>query len=237
MTAARRLVMPAVSTLAMLVVLLGLGTWQVERLMWKTALLAQVSDAETRPAIPLPATPTPFAKVRADGVLRQDLAVQYGAFVRDTPAGPVIGADRIVPLERGGDVPIMVDLGWVPTDHAPLFPLSAAPVAIEGYVRAPEHPGWLAATDDTAGRRFYTLDPAAIGVALGLARVAPFTLVALGPMPKGGVPDPAHALPRPPNDHLSYAITWYGLALVLLVIFAVYARRALAAGPDGSHGA
>ena len=82
-----------------------------------------------------------------------------------------------------------------------------------GYVRPPEHPRWFGATDDPAARRFFALDPAAIGAALGLAEVAPFTLVALGPA--GGVPEPAQALPRPPNDHLGYAITWFGLAGLL----------------------
>ena len=41
-------------------------------------------------------------------------------------------------------------------------------------------------------------------------------------------PDPARHLPRPPNNHLSYAITWYGLAVALLAIFIVWARK-------GSH--
>lgn len=85
----------------------------------------------------------------------------------------------------------------------------------------------FAATDDTELRRFYTLDPAAIGAALSLGRVAPFTLVALGPTPPEGYPDPAKRLPRPPNDHLSYAITWYSLAGTLLVVFFVYSRKVL----------
>jgi surfeit locus 1 family protein len=42
-----------------------------------------------------------------------------------------------------------------------------------------------------------------------------------------GLPDPARTLPRPTNSHLGYAITWYGLALSLLGVFAVWARRRL----------
>ena len=49
-------------------------------------------------------------------------------------------------------------------------------------------PGWFSATDDPAARQFYTLDPAAIGAALGLPRVAPFILVALGPAAAGALP-------------------------------------------------
>ena len=53
------------------------------------------------------------------------------------------------------------------------------------------------------------------------------TLVALGPAPSQGYPDPAKHLPRPPNDHLQYALTWYGFAATLLVIFFLYARKVL----------
>ncbi|MBN8904164.1 MAG: SURF1 family protein, partial [Rhodospirillales bacterium] len=72
---------------------------------------------------------------------------------------------------------------------------------------------------------FYTLDPAAIGRALGLPTVAPYTIVALGDTPPQRWPDPAKHLPRPPNNHLSYAITWYGLAAALVVIFILWARK------------
>ena len=63
-----------------------------------------------------------------------------------------------------------------------------------------------------------------IGALVGLPRVAPYTLVVVGP---AGAPDPVRSLPRPPNNHLSYAITWYGLAVSLLVIFVLYARKVL----------
>ena len=72
---------------AMLAVLLGLGTWQVERLHWKLDVLAQIARAEAAPAVPLPAEPDPFTKVQVTGQLRDDLAASYGAEVRDTPAG------------------------------------------------------------------------------------------------------------------------------------------------------
>lgn len=221
----RRLLVPAISTAFMLPVLLALGTWQVERLYWKRGLLTQIDAAEQRPAVPLPADPTPFAKVVATGHLRRDLAALYGAEVRDERTGPVLGGQLIEPLERADADPVLVDLGWVPQDRWHDLPNSPDEAHIEGYARPPDHPGWFSATDDTRGRLFYTLDPAAIGAALGLTKVAPFTLVALGTTPPAGYPDPARQLPRPANNHLQYAITWYGFALVLLVIFAIYVRN------------
>lgn len=209
----------------MLVVLIGLGNWQVRRLAWKTGLLAEIDRAEALPAIPLPPDPSPFAKVAVSGTLRGDLSVLYASEVHDTPTGPVMGAQLVTPLERPGADPILVDRGWIPGDSAASVPTPSGPVTVTGFVHPAEQAGMLSAKDDVAGRHFYTLDPPVIGAALGLKQVAPFTLVVMGP--PGGVPEPAQHLPRPPNNHLSYAITWYGLAVTLLVIFSLYARKAL----------
>jgi surfeit locus 1 family protein len=219
------LVVPALSTLLMFVVLVCLGVWQVHRLSWKQALLAAIDQAEASPAVDLPAVPRQFQKVRIAGRLRPDLVATYGAQVVDTSTGPVMGAQLVMPLERPGLPDILVDRGWVPEHAAVTTP--AGEVSVSGYVRMAERPGWFAATDDVAGRHFYTLDPAAIGRALGLRAVAPFTLVVLGAQSAdtGAYPLPAQHLPRPPNDHLSYAITWFGLAAVLLVVFIAYSRK------------
>ena len=165
--------------------------------------------------------------MQATGHLRDDLSASYGAEVRDTPAGTQLGTQLIVPLERDDGIAILVDRGWVP-DRRPR-PLAQADgdVTIEGYVRPSDTPGMFSATDSPATRQFYTLDAPAIGKALGLDRVAPFILVALGPPPPERYPDPARHLPRPPNNHLSYAITWYGLAIALVVIFVLWARKVL----------
>ena len=213
----------------MLAILLGLGTWQVERLHWKQALLAQLARAEAAPPIPLPANPEPFAKVAVSGHLRDDLSAQYGAEVHDTSSGPQLGAQLIVPLEREAADPILVDRGWVPPTRRQPIALPTGEVTIEGYVRPGEKSGVFSAKDDPAARQFYTLDPTAIGAALGLPQVAPFVLVAMGPAMPERWPAPAQHLPRPPNDHLSYAITWYGLAVSLVVIFVLWARKVLSA--------
>jgi len=214
-------------TLVMLGLLIGLGTWQVKRLAWKEGILRQIDQSERAPAMPLPADPAPFAKVRVEGRFRPDLAAFYGAEVRDTPGGPQLGTQLIMPLERAGAPPLLVDRGWVPTSRSEPIVTSAGPVDVTGFIRLPDKPGLFSASDDRTMREFYTLNPAAIGAALGLAEVAPYTLVALGTPTPASYPIPAEALPRPPNNHLSYAITWYGLAVTLVVIFALWARKAL----------
>ncbi|HUN43932.1 MAG TPA: SURF1 family protein, partial [Acetobacteraceae bacterium] len=223
----RRLLGPGLIALAMLAILIGLGTWQIYRLHWKEGILAQIARAEAAPPVPLHGDPTPFTKVAVTGRLRADLSASYGDDVRDMPAGPVMGSFLIQPLERPGHPPLLVDLGWVP-QHPPA-PIAQPPgeTTIVGFVHQGEKPGFFAAGDDPAARAFYTLDPQKIGASLGLPHVAPFILVAMGPAPPQRWPDPARHLPRPPNNHLNYAITWYSLAITLVVMFVIRARKAL----------
>ena len=221
----RRLLWPGLMTVIMLALTSALGAWQLERLAWKTALLQEIDRGGAAPGVPLTGDPKPFTKVRVAGRLRQDSQALYGVEVRSTAAGPAMGAFLLSPLDRPGLDPVIVDRGWVPLE-APR-PQGDVDTVIEGYVRAPEMPVRFGAKDDPVARRFYALDPAAIADSLGIAKAAPFTLVALGHVPPGTYPEPADTLPRPPNNHLSYAITWFGLAASLLVIFAVYARQAL----------
>ncbi|WP_428376104.1 SURF1 family protein [Lichenicoccus sp.] len=218
----RRLLVPFVCTLLLVALTTSLGIWQVHRLAWKQGLLAQIDVAERAPPVPLPRGPTPFQKIVVSGNLDGSRAVAYADDVRDDAQdNAVMGTHLVEPLLRAGQPPMLVDLGWEPYPPKP----RAGPTTITGFIRPAERPTWLSATDDPGHRRFYTLDPAAIARALRLPAPAPYTLVALGP---AAVPDPQRSLPRPPNDHLQYAITWFSLSLVGIVMFGVWALRALA---------
>jgi surfeit locus 1 family protein len=226
----RRLLWPGVMTVIMLVVLVGLGTWQVQRLHWKLGILAQIARAEASDPVPLPADPSPYVKVAVSGRFDTARSALYGAEVRDTPAGPEMGSQLVVPLDRDDAPPLLVDRGWVPQTRRRPIDQPEGTVTVVGYIRPADKSAWFSARDDVTGRQFFTLDPAVIGAALGLSRVAPFTLVVLGTAPAAHWPDPARHLPEPPNNHLSYAITWYGLAVALVVVFVVWARPRVGRG-------
>ncbi len=221
-----RLVGPAFLTALMLVLLVTLGVWQMRRLAWKTAILASIDSAERNPPVPLAPGVPPFARVSVAGVLSGPSAA-YADQVNDTPQGPKMGSQLLRLLSRPGAAPILVDLGWVPEGVS--VPVSPGVTTVVGYVRPGEHPSWKSAVDSASSRRFYTLDPGVIGSALGAPVVAPFTLVAMGQVQPGVYPQPADALPQPPNNHLSYALTWFGLAFVLVVVFGVHVRSILRA--------
>lgn len=216
-------------TLAMLAVLIGLGTWQVARMRWKERVLAEIALAEASPPRPLLANPKPFARVRVAGRIRPDLSALFGAEVRTLSSGPQMGARLIAVLERADGPPVLIDRGWVPTRRSRPIDTPEGEVAIDGFVHPGDKASWFSATDDIPGRRFYTLDPRVISAALGLRQAEPFIVVALGPATAGGWPDPARHLPRPPNNHLVYALTWYGFALTLVAVFVIWARKRLRA--------
>ncbi len=212
-------------TVAMLVVLVGLGTWQVHRLGWKSAILREITQSEARPGQPLPPSPAPFAKVVVTGSLRPAPTALFGAEVRTLPTGPAMGARLIGILDRPSDRPVLVDRGWVPAGMAVDAP--SGEVTLQGFVHPGDTASWFAATDDLTGRRFYTLDAGRIAAALGVPDALPFVIVALGPTPAHRWPDPAKHLPQPPNNHLIYAVTWYAFAVTLVIIFILWARKAI----------
>jgi len=228
----RRIILPSFLAMPVLGVLLGMGSWQVQRMGWKAGLLEQLTAAQAGPPGPA-TTPQPFAHIIASGRFRHDLELLLGSEVR----GSTLGAALITPLERAGAPALLVERGWVPRGRAGVA-RPEGEVTVQGYMRPAERPGLLSATDSPATRRFHNFDPAAMATALGHA-VAPFGLTVvvpgvarpdggLGGTPapnRGGLPTPATGFPQPNNPHLGYAITWFGLAIAWTVIFGLWANR------------
>jgi surfeit locus 1 family protein len=210
-------------------ILLGLGTWQVYRLHWKEGILAEIAAAEHNKPAPLTDHPPEYGRVSVAGRFDYAKAVRLGVDVRDTPQGAIMGHYQLVPLERDGATAVLVNRGWVPDTAKPQDPTGT--VTVTGYIRPGDHPSWFTPANDIPARQVYVLDPPAIAAALGAGPVEPFSLTVLGTVPDGTYPVPAADFPRPPNNHLSYAITWYSLAVALLVIFILRIR----AKPEGNE--
>jgi surfeit locus 1 family protein len=223
----RRLIAPGIAAFIVFWLLIALGVWQMHRLTWKEGIIASIRQAQTLAPIPLPPTPSPFEKVIVTGTWIPDKAALYGDEVHDTPNGPVPGADLIMALRRADGAVVLVDLGWVP-QQVPA-PLAHPPAGAVGYIHAPIQANWTSGTDDPAQGLYYTLDPAKIGAGMGLSDVAPYILIALGPLPPPGstMPQPEQDLPTPPNNHYGYALTWFGFAGVLVFQFIFFARKRL----------
>ena len=228
----RSLLAPALATLLAGTVLVGLGMWQLRRLAWKEALLARIEARAKAPPQALPpraqwAALDPdayeFRHVAATGTY--DNAAET-LILRASAEGP--GYHVLTPLRVNGWGTVLVDRGFVPEAlRDPALRHASeprGPVAVSGLMRAPEPRNLFTPTDDLARGQFFTRDPAAIAAYRGLADAAPFTIdVDPGATSPGGWPKPVVAALNIPNNHLSYALTWFGLAVGLLGVFVAYA--------------
>ena len=215
--------------LAALVVLASLGTWQVQRLTWKTELITRIQAGLDAAPVPLPADEAAIQAldhrpVTTAGILRLDRAFAKGSQQK----GGIPGARLIAPLERDDGVPILVDLGWIPEPVGDFLAAEPSPGA-EGFSATvyldhlPEKPPFRPANDPEA-RRWFWSDTPALREWTGLPDLAAATLVR---RPEGVERTPPIADPpalNVRNDHLGYALTWYGLALGLLVIYLLVGR-------------
>jgi surfeit locus 1 family protein len=229
------LLVPALLAFAVLV---ALGTWQIERKTWKEGLIAALTERLAAPPTALPAprawpsldpTTDEYRRVKFSATFdhgKEALVYAAGSAFRPDVSGP--GYWIFTPARLADGDFVMVDRGFVP--EARKDPASradgqiAGPVEIVGVMRWPDPRHWFSPADDPAHNLWFTRDPAAIAGAKGVGPVAPFYVEQASPVPPRGLPQPGKLVVNLPNSHLQYAVTWYGLALVLVVVFAVWAR-------------
>ena len=235
--ARRRLTTLTLSALVGFAALIGLGTWQVERLHWKEGLIAQRTAAISAPPAALPrrleaARPLEFHRVEAKGVFLHDREIPvHGIERRSGGAGYLV----LTPLRLEDGAVVFVERGWVPADkRAAQTRARGNPpgeVSVEGLLRlAPaEKPGWFLPANDPGGGEWFWIELPALARAAGVPEALPFYVEA-GPAPNpGGLPLGGQANTDLPNDHLQYAITWYALAAALAVIYLLLLRPERAA--------
>lgn len=234
-------VLAATGAGAAFLVLIGLGTWQMERRAWKRELLAQVEARVHAPARPVPVPAVWPRLTRAADEYRH--VVLRGRFdharealvyaVRGDEDGPPKGQGFLVvtPLLRADGPPVLVNRGFVP--QALRDPAARAEgqvsgeVEVRGLLRMPEDASWFVPANDPARDAFYRRDPVEIAAARGLAGAAPFMVDADATPVPGGWPLGGGTRIAFPNRHLEYALTWYGLAATLAGVLAAawWSRR------------
>ena len=230
----RRLLVPGVAALCALVVLLWLGTWQVERKAWKEALIATVTERFAAPPVRLPPpaewprldpSNDEFRRVAFSAEWLNDkeaLVYTTGSSLRADAAGP--GYWVFTPARVPGGI-VMVNRGFVPEGRQDPATRpegqTAGPIDIVGVMRWPETPGLFTPPGDPAKNLWFARDPAAMAAAKGVGAVAPFYVEQESPSVPGGLPQVGKLQPSLPNNHLGYALTWCGLALVLVVGFGI----------------
>ncbi|WP_396594291.1 SURF1 family protein [Brevundimonas sp. R86498] len=220
-TKARFPVLVTVFLAVCVVILIALGTWQLQRMQWKATLIARADEASALAPVPLTEVLTAHEpEFRKALVVCRGLAtapfVELQSIHDGEPGSRLISA--CVP--EGTSQTYLIDRGFVPqtvTDRPRVLP-STLPLALVVELRRSPPPGPM--TPAPAGRRFYGRDNAALSATLGADSPSEFTLFALtSPNPEL----PALVASAPPaafsNNHLGYALTWFGLALALVAFY------------------
>jgi cytochrome oxidase assembly protein ShyY1 len=229
-------------TLAMAALLIGLGVWQLQRRVEKHALITALTErlAAAPQALPPPSqwsalTPAhdEFRRVRfsASYETRPDAMVySAGSAVRNDISGP--GTWAFLPARLPTGETVVINTGFVQNtmqdraqqDRAVARLVTGAPVGMTGYLRFPETSGVLTPGQNAAARLWFVRDHHAMAKALGWGEVAPFYIDLESPAPQNGVPKPGPLEVHLNDDHLQYAITWFGLAAMVVVAFAIWVR-------------
>lgn len=235
---ARSLVVPCIAALAAFVVLIGLGTWQIQRKAWKEDLIASLTRRVTAPPAALP-SPEQWSKLNPESdefrrvAFRAEFIHSQEAFVYT--AGSALRPDIsgqgywiFTPARLPDGSIVVVNRGFVPPDRLDTHTRGSGQilnsVEIVGALRWPEARTWFTPNDEPQHNVWYVRDHLAIAAAKGWGKVAPFFIDQVAPAPPGGLPKVGPLNIHLRNDHLQYALTWYGLAAVLAVAFAIWFR-------------
>ncbi|MEM0948648.1 MAG: SURF1 family protein [Pseudomonadota bacterium] len=216
-----RLVVPLLIGTLGAAVLVSLGLWQVQRLAWKEAVLGEIEARIAADPVPLPQTPDPeadrYRPVAVTGTISgDDLRVLISA----KGVGPAYRIIAPLTLEDGRRV--MVDRGYVP-DAQKNTPRPGGQASITGNLHWPDEIDGFTPDNDVANNIWFARDVPVMAEALGtepvliIARQTSESDPVVTPLPvdTSGIP----------NDHLQYAVTWFGLAAVWILMTGLWVRR------------
>jgi surfeit locus 1 family protein len=229
---ARRVILPAIVIVAALGVLIALGTWQLERKAWKEELIATLASRLSAPPAHLPARER---WQRLDAAKDEFTRVEFPAtfvpgeeaFVYSSGSGlrPDVkepGYWVFSPARLSGGSLVVVNRGFVPEGRqdARTRPDGEPEgvVDIVGVMRWPEPRGTFTPNDEPTKNLWFVRDPATMAKAKSWGTIAPFYIDQEAPAVPGGLPRVGPLKVNLPNNHLQYAVTWYGLAAVLVVV-------------------
>jgi surfeit locus 1 family protein len=228
--ARKSLLAPTLFTIFGLILLLGLGTWQVQRLHWKEGLIAAREAAMTGTPVPLPATlgaarALIYHRVSAQGRFLNARELYLHAIAADGTAGYHI----VTPFALADGKIVLVDRGFVPEDFKSPARRAAANTTgertVTGILRLPDGHGWFVPANEPARNEWFFIDLPAMAAAAKVGAVLPFYIAADATPNPGGYPQGGQTQIDLPNHHLQYAITWYALAATLLVFYVAIVRR------------
>lgn len=229
-----------VFAVACMAILIGLGVWQLDRKVWKENLIAALQTRLAKPPEPLPPREAWQRLVPGDAEYTRvtfpaefvpgESALVYtaGSAFRPDVHGP--GYWVMAPARLAGGSIVVVNRGFLPFDRKDAA--NAVPqgsIDIVGVLRWPEVAGMFTPDPEPQNNIWYLRDPTAIAAAKKWDTVAPFYIDMEAPAPEGGLPKPGKLEVALPDNHLQYALTWFGLALACGGVYVTWLARRLRA--------
>lgn len=224
----RPLPVATIATLIAVVVLGVLGNWQMERLDWKNALVAAVQTRSEQSPVSLATVfdvapdEREYMHVWARGVFDHANEAYLFSHLEDGRTGFQV----LTPFELVDGRVILVDRGFVPPEmRAPETRRLNEPEGLQtisGLVRNEQLVETFTPAPSHAEKVWYSRDVADIAQVLGLEFAAPLVLTADATPGLDGFPEGGHTRLTFKNDHLSYALTWFSLAVVLLGVYSAF---------------
>jgi surfeit locus 1 family protein len=225
---------PTLAAAAALAVLVSLGLWQLDRLAWKEGLIATLELRLSAPPVALP-PPAEWPRLTAarDEFLRVTLTAEFqndrealvytgGSTLREATGGP--GYWVFTPARLAGGT-LMINRGFVPEGRQDPATRPggqvAGSVAMVGVLRWPEQPGLFTPAGDPVRNIWFARDSTAMAAAKGID-AALFYVELESPEPPGGLPHAGRLQPNLPNNHFGYALTWLGLAVMLVGVYVAW---------------
>ena len=215
-----------IATVIAFVILCVLGAWQLKRLQWKLALIATVERNMAAPPLSLDRAlaggDMEYRRVTLTG--RFDHAREAYSFATSSAGEGIYHV--LTPFRAEDGRVLLVDRGVVPASR--LNPATRAAGTVEGQKRitgvwrVPDPSGAFTPVPDTARRIWYARDVPAIAAASGITLTAPVLLEADAAPNPGGLPLGGQTVVSFRNQHLGYAMTWFGFALCLLGVWLAY---------------
>lgn len=218
-----------VIALVMVSVLIGLGVWQLHRKEEKRALIAALTErlAAAPAALPpksrwqnLDPERDEFRRVIFTGTFDPQPEAQVyssGSALRTDVSG--LGTFVFAPARLADGELVVINRGFVPDGAAVKPGVAREPIVMTGYIRFPEKAVWFTPHRDAAQHLWFSRDHLAMAGAYAWGEVAPFYIDLETPAPASGLPKPGLLHVHLKNDHLQYAITWFGLALAVAATF------------------
>ena len=199
----------------------ALGTWQLYRLQWKTALISEITfGLDSTPVKYSNTIKKNYQRVVSEGTFNfEDQIYLYSLNESGKP-----GYDVITPYKTLKNENVLVNRGWINKNLKGNLEINLKEneVKITGLLREIYKANIFKPNNDLKNNIWFTLDADDLKKLTG-KQFSNYMIFL--EKPKNKVPIPKKVSVDVPNNHLKYAITWYSIAISILFYYLYFRRK------------